>query len=60
MRSFTSATDLSRFLTRYWDAALESGESIFNIGNPGNSITIWGLAERVKGLLNSAVGHSLC
>jgi nucleoside-diphosphate-sugar epimerase len=33
---------------------LESGEFIFNIGNPGNSITIWSLAERVKSLLNSA------
>jgi nucleoside-diphosphate-sugar epimerase len=54
VRSFTSATDLSRFLTSFWDAALESGEFIFNIGNPGNSITIWSLAERVKSLLNSA------
>jgi nucleoside-diphosphate-sugar epimerase len=54
VRSFTSATDLSSFLTRYWDAALERRESIFNIGNPGNSISIWGLAERVKNLLNSA------
>ncbi|MBA3474715.1 MAG: NAD-dependent epimerase/dehydratase family protein [Rubrobacter sp.] len=53
VRSFTSATDLSRFLTRYWDAALESGEPIFNIGNPGNSITIWRLAERIKDLLDS-------
>src|SRR5829696_3693004 len=54
VRSFTSATDLSRFLTSFWDAALESRESIFNIGNPSNSTTIWELAERVKGLLNSA------
>jgi nucleoside-diphosphate-sugar epimerase len=54
VRSFTSATDLSRFLTSFWDAALESRASIFNIGNPSNSTTIWELAERVKGLLNSA------
>ena len=54
VRSFTSATDLSRFLESFWDVALESRESIFNIGNPSNSITIWELAERVKGLLNSA------
>ncbi len=54
VRSFTSATDLSRFLLSFWDAALESRESIFNIGNPSNSTTIWELAERVKGLLNSA------
>ena len=53
MRSFTSATDLSRFLTDYWDLALESGEPIFNIGNPSNSTTIQGLAERVKTLLES-------
>jgi nucleoside-diphosphate-sugar epimerase len=54
VRSFTSATDLSRFLTSFWDAALESRESIFNIGNPSNSTTIWELAKRVKELLNSA------
>jgi nucleoside-diphosphate-sugar epimerase len=54
VRSFTSATDLSRFLTSFWDAALDSRESIFNIGTPSNSTTIWELAERVKGLLNSA------
>ena len=54
VRSFTSATDLSRFLLSFWDAALDSRESIFNIGNPSNSTTIWELAERVKGLLNSA------
>lgn len=53
VRSFTSATDLSRFLTDFWDVALESGEPIFNIGNPDNSTTIWSLAERVKELLNS-------
>jgi nucleoside-diphosphate-sugar epimerase len=53
VRSFTSATDLSRFLTDFWDVALESGEPIFNIGNPVNSTTIHSLAERVKELLES-------
>jgi nucleoside-diphosphate-sugar epimerase len=53
VRSFTSATDLSCFLTNFWDSALESGAPVFNIGNPDNSTTIWGLAKRVKTLLNS-------
>jgi len=53
VRSFTSATDLSCFLTDFWDSALESGEPVFNIGNPDNSTTILGLAKRVKTLLNS-------
>jgi nucleoside-diphosphate-sugar epimerase len=53
VRSFTAATDLSRFLTDFWDAALESGEPIFNIGNPANRTTIAEFAERVKALLDS-------
>lgn len=53
VRAFTSATDLSRFLTDYWDAALERRECVFNIGNPENSTTVLGLAQRVKALLNS-------
>lgn len=53
VRSFTAASDLGRFLTNFWDAALESEASVFNIGNPENGTTIWRLAERVKELLNS-------
>lgn len=53
MRSFTAASDLSRFLTNFWDDALESEAHIFNIGNPANSTTVRQLAERVKALLNS-------
>lgn len=53
IRSFTSAQDLTRFLTDYWDAAIESGDRIFNIGNPANRSTVRNLAERVKTLLNS-------
>ena len=53
VRAFTSATDLSRFLTDFWDAALEGEERIFNIGNPLNRTTVLGLAEKVKSLLNS-------
>ncbi len=54
VRAFTSATDLSRFLTHYWDKALESKDHIFNIGNPANEITVEGLAQRVKSLVNSS------
>ena len=53
VRSFTSAQDLTNFLTHYWDAAIESEDRIFNVGNPANRSTIKELAERVKTLLNS-------
>ena len=53
VRAFTSATDLSRFLTDFWDEALESESSVFNLGNPTNRTTIQELAERIKTLLNS-------
>ncbi len=54
VRAFTSATDLSRFLTGFWDQALDSEDSIFNIGNPDNRTTILGLAQRTKELLHSS------
>lgn len=54
VRAFTSATDLSRFLTDHWDAALRSEDHIFNIGNPENRTTVRELAERVKALLGSS------
>ena len=53
VRAFTSATDLSQFLTDFWDEALESESSVFNLGNPTNRTTIQELAERIKTLLNS-------
>ena len=53
VRSFTAPSDLSRFLTNFWDDALESEAHIFNIGNPANSTTVRQLAERVRTLLNS-------
>ncbi len=53
VRAFTSASDLSRFLTDHMDAALESENRIYNIGNPANATTIWDLAERVVRLLDS-------
>jgi nucleoside-diphosphate-sugar epimerase len=45
--------DLSRFLTDFWEEALRNESVVFNIGNPANRITIQGLAERVKTLLDS-------
>lgn len=53
VRSFTSVSDLSRFLTEFWDDALECGAPIFNIGNPSNRSTIEALAHRVRDLLKS-------
>jgi len=53
VRAFTAASDLSRFITDYMDAALASENRIYNIGNPANATTIWDLAVRVKALLHS-------
>src|SRR3954454_10596666 len=40
-RAFLCAVDLSRFITHHLDAALDSGQAIFNLGNPANSTTVW-------------------
>jgi nucleoside-diphosphate-sugar epimerase len=53
-RAFLSAVDLSRFVTEHLDAALESGAPIFNLGNPTNSTTVWGLAELIVQRLGSS------
>lgn len=53
VRAFLSATDLSRFLTDYMDAAVDSADAIFNVGNPGNATTVHNLAKRVKELVGS-------
>ena len=52
-RAFLSAVDLARFVTEHLDAALESGAPIFNLGNPTNSTTVWGLAELIVQRLGS-------
>ncbi|HET6550462.1 MAG TPA: NAD(P)-dependent oxidoreductase [Solirubrobacter sp.] len=52
-RAFLSANDLARFVTEHVDAALESARPIFNLGNPANGTTVWGLAERVVERLGS-------
>jgi nucleoside-diphosphate-sugar epimerase len=53
-RAFLSATDLARFITDHAEAAFASGRPIFNIGNPVNTVTVWGLAERVVERLQSS------
>jgi nucleoside-diphosphate-sugar epimerase len=53
VRAFTSATDLSRFLTDFWDEAQESQANVFNVGNPANRTTVEELARRIKELLVS-------
>lgn len=53
VRAFTSAVDLGRFLTDFWDKATESENYLYNVGNPQNRTTVRGLAERVKSLLGS-------
>ena len=53
-RAFLSAVDLARFVTEHLDAALESGAPIFNLGNPTNSTTVWGLAELIVQRLGSS------
>jgi nucleoside-diphosphate-sugar epimerase len=54
IRAFLAASDLARFVTSHMEAALDSGEPIFNLGNPENAISVWSLAERVVRLLDSS------
>ena len=52
-RAFLSATDLARFITDHAEAAFQSERPIFNVGNPDNTTTVWGLAERIVHRLGS-------
>jgi nucleoside-diphosphate-sugar epimerase len=54
VRAFLSATDLTRFVVEFMDAAIDSEHHVFNVGNPGNAITIRGLAHRVNELLGTS------
>ncbi len=54
LRAFLSVTDLTRFIVDHMDDALESGELIFNIGNPTNNITVRDLADKVKEMTGSS------
>ncbi|MDH4277327.1 MAG: NAD(P)-dependent oxidoreductase [Acidimicrobiia bacterium] len=53
LRSFLSVTDLTRFIVEHMDEALESGQLIYNIGNPDNEITVRGLADLVREMTDS-------
>jgi nucleoside-diphosphate-sugar epimerase len=53
LRSFLSVTDLVRFILEHMDDAIDSGEMIYNIGNPDNEITVRGLADLVKQMTRS-------
>ena len=53
LRSFLSVTDLTRFIVEHMDEAIESGQLIYNIGNPDNEITVRGLADLVKEMTDS-------
>lgn len=53
LRAFLSVTDLVRFITDHMDAALETGDLIFNIGNPVNNISVRSLADKVKEMTGS-------
>ncbi len=48
LRAFLSVTDLTRFITDHMDDALETGDLVYNIGNPHNKISVRGLADRIK------------
>lgn len=52
-RAFLSATDLSRFIVDYHEAAFSSDHLIFNVGNPYNTTTIYDFAERTRMLCQS-------
>ncbi len=54
LRSFLSVSDLTRFIVEHMDEALESGQLIYNIGNPDNEITVRGLAELVRQITESS------
>ncbi|MEM9563201.1 MAG: NAD-dependent epimerase/dehydratase family protein [Actinomycetota bacterium] len=53
LRAFLSVTDLVRFITDHMDAALETGDLIYNIGNPTNNISVRSLADKVKEMVDS-------
>jgi nucleoside-diphosphate-sugar epimerase len=59
IRAFLAASDLARFVVHHLDAALDSGEPIFNLGNADNATGVWALAQRIVALLGStsAIEH---
>jgi nucleoside-diphosphate-sugar epimerase len=53
VRAFLAVSDFCRFFIEHGEAALAGGDTIFNLGNPENRITIRDLAHQVKSLLGS-------
>jgi len=53
LRAFLSVSDLTRFIVEHMDSALESGQMLYNIGNPDNNISVRGLADMVKEMTDS-------
>jgi nucleoside-diphosphate-sugar epimerase/glycosyltransferase involved in cell wall biosynthesis len=53
-RAFCAVGDLCRFITDYLDDAAFDNPRIYNVGNPANTIEIYDLAVRVKGMVGSS------
>ncbi len=54
LRAFLSVSDLTRFIIDHMDNAVDSGELIYNIGNPANKISVRDLADLVKEMTGSS------
>jgi nucleoside-diphosphate-sugar epimerase/glycosyltransferase involved in cell wall biosynthesis len=52
-RAFCAVSDLCRFVADYLDDSALAAPSIYNVGNPANTIEIYDLATRVKELVGS-------
>lgn len=52
-RAFLSVTDLCRFVTDHLDDAAFANPKVYNVGNPGNTTEIYGLAQRIKDMTGS-------
>lgn len=47
-RAFLDAADLGRFFVDHLDAAFATGRPIFNLGNPGNKVSVLDLAHKIR------------
>lgn len=52
-RAFMSVTDLCRFVTDHLDDAAFADPKVYNVGSPGNTTEVYGLAERIKAMTGS-------
>ena len=58
-RAFLSVTDLCRFVTDHLTDEAFANPKVYNVGNPGNTTEVYALAERIKDMTGSRVGHHL-